>query len=69
MNKLKHSETKDDFARLLGFKNSRYINYLLYSVGTDNLYETFPIPSCHMLLKKIKVLSQMHRCIEIKNMF
>lgn len=44
MNKLKHSETKDDFARLLGFKNSRYINYLLYSVGTDNLYETFPIP-------------------------
>lgn len=44
MNKLKQLETKDDFARLLGFKNSRYINYLLYSVGVDNLYETFSIP-------------------------
>ena len=44
MNKLKQLSTKDDFAELLGFKNSRFINYLLYSIGTDNLYETFTIP-------------------------
>lgn len=44
MNKLKQLESKDDFARLLGFQNSKYINYLLYSVGTDNLYKTFSIP-------------------------
>ncbi|MCY7113452.1 retron Ec67 family RNA-directed DNA polymerase/endonuclease [Streptococcus mutans] len=44
MNKLKQLSTKDDFAELLGFRNSRFINYLLYSIGTDNLYETFTIP-------------------------
>ena len=44
MNKLKRLETKDDFASLLGFKNSKYINYILYSVGTDHLYKTFSIP-------------------------
>ena len=114
MNKLKQLETKDNFASLLGFKNSKYINYILYSVGTDHLYKTFSIPKknggeriihapkeklkrlqrklaavlwdCyvesleiksknlkfqlyHMLLRKIKVLLQMHRYIEIKNMF
>lgn len=44
MNKLKQLETKDNFASLLGFKNSKYINYILYSVGTDHLYKTFSIP-------------------------
>ncbi|RRD31578.1 RNA-directed DNA polymerase [Streptococcus minor] len=44
MNKLKKLDNKDDFARLLGFKNSTYINYILYNIGTDNLYRTFSIP-------------------------
>ena len=38
------TKTKDDFARLLGFKNARYINYLLYIIKTDNLYDSFTIP-------------------------
>ena len=38
------TKTKDDFARLLGFKNARYINYLLYIIKTDNLYNSFTIP-------------------------
>lgn len=36
-------ETKDDLAVMLGFKNSRYLNYLLYKIGVDNLYHTFSI--------------------------
>lgn len=44
MTKLNRLETKDDFARLLGFKNARYINYLLYIIKTDNLYDSFTIP-------------------------
>ena len=44
MTKLNQLKTKDDFARLLGFKNARYINYLLYIVKTDNLYNSFTIP-------------------------
>lgn len=44
MNKLNQLKTKDDFARILGFKNSRYINYLLYYIQTDNLYNSFTIP-------------------------
>ena len=44
MNKLKQLDNKDDFARLLGFKNSSYINYILYNIGTDNLYRVFSIP-------------------------
>jgi RNA-directed DNA polymerase from retron ec67 len=43
MNKLNQLKTKDDLARLLGFKNARYINYLLYDKQTDNLYESFTI--------------------------
>ena len=39
MTKLNQLKTKDDFARLLGFKNARYINYLLYNVTIDNLYK------------------------------
>ena len=39
MTKLNQLKTKDDFARLLGFKNARYINHLLYNITTDNLYE------------------------------
>lgn len=44
MNKFNRLKTKDDFAKLLGFKNSRYINYLLYNIQTDNLYTSFTIP-------------------------
>ena len=44
MNKLKQLTTKDEFVRLLGFKNTKYINYLLYKIRTENLYETFSIP-------------------------
>lgn len=39
MTKLNQLKTKDDFARLLGFKNARYINHLLYNITTDSLYE------------------------------
>lgn len=39
MTKLNQLKTKDDFARLLGFKNARYINHLLYNVTIDNLYK------------------------------
>ncbi|WP_117283189.1 retron Ec67 family RNA-directed DNA polymerase/endonuclease [Streptococcus intermedius] len=39
MSRFNQLETKDDFARLLGFKNARYIDYLLYNIKTDNLYE------------------------------
>ena len=39
MTKLNQLKTKDDFAKLLGFKNARYINHLLYNITTDNLYE------------------------------
>lgn len=65
MNELKQLRTKDDFAQLLGFKNSRYINYLLYNVGTDNLYETFAIPkknggerTIHAPKKELKFLQK-----------
>lgn len=44
MTKLNKLETKDDLAKLLGFKNARYINYLLYNIQTDSLYTTFTIP-------------------------
>lgn len=44
MTKLNRLETKDDLAKLLGFKNARYINYLLYNIQTDSLYTTFTIP-------------------------
>ena len=44
MNKLKQLTTKDEFACLLGFKDTKYINYLLYKIRTENLYETFSIP-------------------------
>lgn len=44
MNRLKQVTNKDDFAKLLGFKNSRYINYVLYCIGTDKLYKEFEIP-------------------------
>ena len=44
MNKLKQLTTKDEFVRVLGFKNTKYINYLLYKIRTENLYETFSIP-------------------------
>ena len=44
MTKFNQLQTKDDFAKLLGLKSARYINYLLYNIQTDNLYNTFPIP-------------------------
>lgn len=44
MNKLTNVESKDDFARLLGFSNSRFMNYVLYVLRTEELYETFTIP-------------------------
>lgn len=34
---------KDDFAKLLGYRDAKYINYLLYRVRTDNLYTSFSI--------------------------
>ena len=37
-------KTKDDLAKALGYRDSRYLNYLLYKVGVDNLYRTFSIP-------------------------
>lgn len=43
MSKLQNIKTKDDLAHALGYKNAQYINYLLYKVGTDNLYESFSI--------------------------
>ncbi|SUN09021.1 RNA-directed DNA polymerase from retron ec67 [Streptococcus agalactiae] len=53
MGKLQELETKDEFARLLGFNDARYINYLLYHnennqdkkfINTENLYYSFTIP-------------------------
>ena len=44
MNKLNQLKTKDDLAKLLGFKNARYINYLLYNIQIANLYNSFTIP-------------------------
>ena len=44
MNKLNQLKTKDDLAKLLGFKNARYINYLLYNIQIANLYTSFTIP-------------------------
>ena len=44
MTKFNQLQTKDDFAKLLGLKSAKYINYLLYNVKTDNLYTTFTIP-------------------------
>ena len=65
MNKLKNLQTKDDFAKLLGFKNSRYLNYILYVLGTDNLYDTFSIPKksggeriIHAPKPKLKILQK-----------
>ena len=44
MTKFNQLQTKDDFAKLLGLKSAKYINYLLYNIQTDNLYTTFTIP-------------------------
>ena len=44
MNKLNQLKTKDDLAKLLGFKNARYINCLLYNIQIANLYNSFTIP-------------------------
>lgn len=44
MNKLQSITTKEELAKALGFTNVHYINYLLYKVGTDNLYYSFSIP-------------------------
>ena len=44
MTKFNQLQTKDDFAKLLGLKSAKYINYLLYNIKTDNLYNSFPIP-------------------------
>ena len=44
MTKFNQLQTKDEFAKLLGLKSDKYINYLLYNIQTDNLYTTFPIP-------------------------
>lgn len=44
MTKFNQLQTKDDFAKLLGLKSAKYINYLLYNIKTDNLYTTFTIP-------------------------
>lgn len=44
MTRFNQLQTKDDFAKLLGFKSARYINYLLYNIQTDNLYTSFTIP-------------------------
>lgn len=44
MTKFNQLQTKDEFAKLLGLKNDKYINYLLYNIQTDNLYTTFTIP-------------------------
>ena len=43
MTKFNQLQTKDDFAKLLGLKSAKYINYLLYNVKTDNLYNSFTI--------------------------
>ena len=43
MSQLQNLNNKDDFARLLGFNNAKYINYLLYKIGTDHLYTQFEI--------------------------
>ena len=65
MTKFNQLQTKDDFAKLLGFKNARYINYLLYNVQTDNLYTTFTIPKknggervIHAPTKELKFLQK-----------
>ena len=44
MTKFNQLQTKDDFAKLLGLKSAKYINYLLYNIKTDNLYTTLTIP-------------------------
>ena len=44
MTKFNQLQTKDDFAKLLGLKSAKYINYLLYNIQTDNLYNSFTIP-------------------------
>ena len=44
MTKFNQLQTKDEFAKLLGLKSDKYINYLLYNIQTDNLYITFTIP-------------------------
>ena len=44
MTKFNQLQTKDDFAKLLGLKSAKYINYLLYNIKTDNLYNPFTIP-------------------------
>lgn len=44
MTKFNQLQTKDDFAKLLGLKSAKYINYLLYNIKTDNLYNSFTIP-------------------------
>ena len=43
MTKFNQLQTKDDFAKLLGLKSAKYINYLLYNIKTDNLYNSFTI--------------------------
>ena len=45
MNKLTNVESKVWFCQwLLGFSNSRFMNYVLYVLRTEELYETFTIP-------------------------
>ena len=44
MTKFNQLQTKDDFAKLLGLKSAKYINYLLYNIKTDTLYNSFTIP-------------------------
>lgn len=65
MTKLKKLQTKDDFARLLGFKDISYLNYTLYVLGTDNLYDTFSITKksggeriIHAPKPKLKILQK-----------
>ena len=66
MTKFNQLQTKDDFAKLLGLKSAKYINYLLYNIKTDNLYTTFTIPKknggervIHAPKKELKFLQKL----------
>ena len=52
MTKFNQLQTKDEFAKLLGLKSDKYINYLLYNIQTDNLYTTFTIPNLKRMVEK-----------------
>ena len=65
MTKFNQLQTKDDFAKLLGLKSAKYINYLLYNIKTDNLYNSFTIPKknggervIHAPIKELKFLQK-----------